>query len=850
MSLKRMTVPRISSSLKAVDLRQNPPPLIIGERLNTQGSRRAKEMVLNDDIDGLLSLARSQVEDGAHCLDVCVATTERSDESQIMTRLVKRLSLEIDAPLVIDSTDPTVIEAAIKQIPGKPIINSINLEGDGSRFHKLCPLMQKYGLPAVAMCIGPKGMAKTPEEKLETALLLFETGRKYSLQPWQYLFDVLTFTLATGEQEYADSAKNTLKGIELVKKNLSGSFTVLGLSNVSFGLDGRARRTLNSVFLHHALKAGLDAVIINAKDVIPYSEIVSTEKKLAENLVFNIHPNALSELISYFQENKGSDRGRTSVAAKLELDKSWSASKKCHFRIVNRIKEGIEDDVVTAISESISRDNEKKIVPKEDKGTKGSKLVLKAPKTIAHDAAVHTLNEVLLPAMKEVGDKFGAGELILPFVLKSAECMKAAVVELEKYLIRQEGVSKGKLVLCTVYGDVHDIGKNLVKTIFANNGYSVYDLGKQVPLQSIVDKIKEVNADAVGLSALLVSTSKQMQYFVEYARNNNMNISILCGGAAINSNYINRIAKEGGTYQGGVFYCKSAFDGLKTMNILMSDKKEGFVSQWVKKLETWQERKTSLEEVKVIARSNIVPVTPPVPPHINQRIRIEADQINLDDVWNFLNKKSLFVLSWGLRGAAADSLSELSYKLLQEWKSRVKKESLFEPKVVYGYFKCHNRNDKLEVELPENQGEVVFDFPRSSKEKHLCLTDYFGDTDLVAFQCVTVGNRVTEIIDQWNKENLYTDAYYLHGLAVETAEALADWTNMRIRQELKISKNRGLRYSWGYPSCPDISQHHLLWKILEPSKSGMDLTEAGQIIPDQSTAAIVVHHPEAEYFVL
>ncbi len=242
-----------------------------------------------------------------------------------------------------------------------------------------------------------------------------------------------------------------------------------------------------------------------------------------------------------------------------------------------------------------------------------------------------------------------------------------------------------------------------------------------------------MNADAVGLSALLVSTSKQMQYFVEYARNNNMNISILCGGAAINSNYINRIAKEGGTYQGGVFYCKSAFDGLKTMNILMSDKKEGFVSQWVKRLETWQERKTSLEEVKVIARSNIVPVTPPVPPHINQKIRIEADQINLDDVWNFLNKKSLFVLSWGLRGAAADGLSELSHKLLQEWKSRVKKESLFEPKVVYGYFKCHNRNDKLAVELPENQGEVVFDFPRSSKEKHLCLTDYFGDTDSRSF---------------------------------------------------------------------------------------------------------------------
>ena len=528
----RTTTPRISSALKAVDLRQTPRPLIIGERLNTQGSRKAKEMVLRDDLDGLLTLARSQVEDGAHCLDVCVATTERSDELQVMTRLVKRLSLEIDAPLVIDSTDPAVMEAAVKQIPGKPVINSINLEGDGARFHKLSPLMSRYGLAAIAMCIGPKGMAKTPEEKLETALLLFETGKKYSLEPWQYIFDVLTFTLATGEQEFADSAKNTLKGIELVKKNIPGCFTTLGLSNISFGLDVRARRIVNSVFLHHALKAGLDAVIINAKDVIPYGDIPPTEKTLAENLVFNNHLNALSELISYFQENQVSAGGRVSSAGKVELDQTWSASKKCHFRIVNRIKEGIEKDVVAAIAENIPLNNEKKLVSGDESGLPGTNLILVAPKNIAHEAAVQTLNQVLLPAMKEVGDKFGAGELILPFVLKSAECMKAAVAELEKYLIRQEGVSKGKLVLCTVYGDVHDIGKNLVKTIFVNNGYSVYDLGKQVPLQTIIDKVKEVKADAVGLSALLVSTSKQMQYFVEYARKNNLGISILCGGAS------------------------------------------------------------------------------------------------------------------------------------------------------------------------------------------------------------------------------------------------------------------------------------------------------------------------------
>jgi 5-methyltetrahydrofolate--homocysteine methyltransferase len=845
-----MASPRLSSALKAVDLKQSPPPLIIGERLNTQGSRKAKELVLNEDMDGLLALARTQVEDGAHCLDVCVATTERTDEIDIMTRLVKRLSLEIDAPLVIDSTDPAVIEAAVKQTPGKPVINSINLEGDGSRFHRLAPLMSKYGLASIAMCIGPNGMAKTADEKLETALRLFETGKKYSLSPCQYVFDVLTFTLATGEQEFADSAKNTLRGIELVKKSIPGCFTALGLSNVSFGLDIRARKAVNSVFLHHAIKVGLDAVIINAKDVIPFGEIPSTEKRLAEDLIFNNHSNALSDLINFFQENKSQSGGKTSVTEKIEIDPSFSASQRCHFRIVNRIKSGIEEDVVTAISENMPSGIEKRLNWQNSIDSKESRLVLVGAKNDIHDAAVYTLNQVLLPAMKEVGDKFGSGELILPFVLKSAECMKAAVAELERYLIRQEGISKGKLVLCTVYGDVHDIGKNLVKTIFVNNGYSVYDLGKQVPLQTIVDKVNEVNADAVGLSALLVSTSKQMQYFVEYARNNNMDISILCGGAAINSNYINRIAKDGGLYRNGVFYCKTAFDGLKTMNVLMSDQKTKFISQWKEKVETWQEKRIPDEGPTTGTRSRIVPVIPPVPPHVNKRIRLGPEQIDLHEVWKLLNKKSLFVLSWGLRGRAAESQSEFSYNLLEEWKSRVKKEKLFEPKAVYGYFNCHNRDNKLVVELPDEQEEVKFDFPRSSKVKQLCLTDYFGENDIAAFQCVTVGNRVTEIIDQWNKDNLYTDAYYLHGLAVETAEALADWINFRIKNELKLDNKRGLRYSWGYPSCPDILQHRLVWKILDPTKSGMNLTEAGQIIPDQSTAAIVVHHPDAEYFVL
>ena len=835
-------VPRVSSALKAVDLRQEPPPLIIGERLNTQGSKRAKELVLGDDFDGLVDLARVQVEDGAHCLDVCVATTERSDELEFMTRLAKRLSLEIDAPLVIDSTDPKVVQAAIRQIPGRPIINSINLEGDGSRFHALAPLMAKYGLPAIAMCIGPKGMAKTQNEKLETAELLYDTGRQYGLQEWQFIFDVLTFTLATGEAEFADSAKNTLEGIRLVKEKFPGSFTTLGLSNVSFGLPAGARKVVNSVFLYHALKAGLDTVIINARDIIPYPEIDAQQKKLAEDLIFNRHPNALAELISHFDGARAVSSGPTK---RVEVDPSWPADKRSYFRIVNRLKEGIEDDVVQAIAGRVKGGK----VSKQD-----GRLALKAPtKQAAHDAAVETLNEVLLPAMKEVGDKFGAGELILPFVLKSAECMKAAVAELEKYLIKQEGVSKGKLVLCTVYGDVHDIGKNLVKTIFVNNGYTVYDLGKQVPMQKILEKISEVKADAVGLSALLVSTSKQMQYFVEHARQNNMGVPVLCGGAAINSSYINRIAKADGIYAPGVFYCKTAFDGLKVMNRLMSPERKQFVGEWHQKLDKWDERQAVSIDQAQLPHSSIKPVAPPVPPHIDRPVRIDPSQVRLEEVWKYLNKKSLFVLQWGMRGkgAAAQDPEEL----FEEWKRRVIKEELFEPRAVYGYYRCHNLTPnqegagRLAVDLASGK-QVVFEFPRSSKDKHLCLADYFGKDDIVAFQSVTAGNKVTEVIDRWNKQDKYTDAYYLHGFAVETAEAMAEWVNAKIREELKIGNKRGLRYSWGYPSCPDISQHHLVWQILDPTRSGMTLTESGQIVPDQSTAAIVVHHPEAEYFVL
>ena len=589
--------------------------------------------------------------------------------------------------------------------------------------------------------------------------------------------------------------------------------------------------------MYHALKSGLHSAIVNAKEIVPYGEIDEKERKLAEDLIFNTHPNALSDLITYF-EKVGSQT--TKESRKVDVDPSWPAGKRANFRIVNRLKNGIKNDVVSAIAEKL----ENVQIKRNDEGY----LYLDASKEVTHDGAIRTLNEDLLSAMKEVGDKFGSGELILPFVLKSAECMKAAVNELEKYLLQKEGTTKGKLVLGTVYGDVHDIGKNLVKTIFQNNGYTVYDLGKQVPLQKFLEKIEEINPDAIGLSALLVSTSKQMQFFVEHARKNKMNIPILCGGAAINSNYINRIAKEDGLYEPGVFYCNTMFEGLKTMDKLVSDKKQ-LLQDWKEKIEKWRDTTPTSTSSTEIPRSNVVPVVAPIPPKINIPIHLDLSKMDVTEVWNMIDKKSLFKLSWGLRGKAGQDQEEEHEKLFQEWKKRIENEKLFEPSAVYGYFNCHSKDKKLIVDHPEGM-KIVFELPRSTRPKHLCLADYFGKDDIVAFQAVTVGNKVADIIEQWNQEDKYTDAYYLHGLAVEFAEGMAAWVNKKIKSELLIKEKGGLRYSWGYPSCPDVGQHKLVWKLLSPDRYGMTLTDSGQIVPEQSTAAIIVHHPDAEYFVL
>ncbi len=464
-------------------MEQEPRPFFIAERLNTQGSRIFKKMVLDNDFDSILSLAQQQVDGGGHALDLCVALTERGEEAATMRRLIKTISPVIRLPLVIDSTEIDVLEIALKTAPGRCLINSTHLESGREKADKIFDLAKKYNAAVIVLTIDEQGMAKTAERKLEVAKRIYAIAvEEHGLQPQDLVYDALTFTLATGSEEFANSAVETFNGIALIKKHLPGVLTSLGVSNVSFGLTPPARTVINSVMLHHAVLAGLDMAIVNPAAITPYGEIPEKERLLVEDLIFNRNPEALQHVIEFFQDTVPTE---TRKDMRTEMLAAMPVNERLHWKILHRYKEEVEEDIDLLLAERTSTQNQ-------------------------DQRAVEILNTILLPAMKEVGDKFGSGELILPFVLQSAEVMKKTVSYLENFLDRKEGTSKGTLVLATVYGDVHDIGKNLVKTILSNNGYTVVDLGKQVPAETIISKAVEINADAIGLSALLVSTSKQM----------------------------------------------------------------------------------------------------------------------------------------------------------------------------------------------------------------------------------------------------------------------------------------------------------------------------------------------------
>ncbi len=529
-----------ASAMTAVALKQEGTVLLIGERVNSQGSRKIKRLLLADDYDEITLVARGQVEGGAHLLDVCTALTERTDEDVQMATIVKRLAQSVEAPLVIDSTEPKVIEGALKIYAGRPVVNSIHLENGRTKIDSVVPLVKEAGAAVVALTIDETGMAKTAAAKLDVAKRIYEiVVGEYGIPAGALIFDDLTFTLATGDAEYIDSAVETIEGIRLIKRELPGVLTSLGVSNVSFGLKPAARHVLNSVMLHHCVEAGLDMAIVNAAEITPYAEIDALERELCDDLVLNRRPDALQRLIEHF-EAKAPVAGAAAAAVDDEADAPVEV--RIHNAILRRRKDGIEAKIDEALA-------------KRD--------------------PVDVLNNVLLPAMKEVGDKFGAGELILPFVLQSAEVMKKAVAHLEQFLERKEGVSKGVVVLATVFGDVHDIGKNLVGTILSNNGYTVHDLGKQVPVNTILDKAVEVDADAIGLSALLVSTSKQMPTLVKEQAARELGFPVVIGGAAINRDFGRRVAyaAEERFFEPGVFYAKDAFEGLDLMDSLTDSRR-------------------------------------------------------------------------------------------------------------------------------------------------------------------------------------------------------------------------------------------------------------------------------------
>jgi 5-methyltetrahydrofolate--homocysteine methyltransferase len=841
--------PHLSSMIAATALVQEPRPTMVGERVNSQGSRKAKELLLADDYDGLVQIAEDQVAGGAHVLDLCVALTERSDEDEQMRLLAKRISLTQEPPIQIDSTEPEVIERALEQIPGRAIVNSVNLEAGRDKLDRVVPVALAHGAALIALTIDEVGMAKTAQRKVEIAerikgLCCDEHG----LDPKLLIFDCLTFTLTTGDEEWRPSAVETIEGIRRIKAEIPDVKTSLGVSNVSFGVSPGARAVLNSVFLHHCVEAGLDLAMVNPNHITPYSEITEEERELADDLVFNRREDALEQFIAHF-ESKGEQEAQTSA----NPTEGMEPEEALHFHILRRRKEGVEDWIDASVEKI---------------------------------GAVPTLNTVLLPAMKEVGDKFGAGELILPFVLQSAEVMKKAVARLELYLDKIEGYTKGTVVLATVFGDVHDIGKSLVNTILTNNGYTVVDLGKQVPIQTILDAAQEHEATAIGLSALLVSTSKQMPACIQELHSKDMQYPVLIGGAAINRAFSYRALYPGGKesdeqYAPGVFYCKDAFEGLSVMDQLIdAGTHEALLEKLRAGATAFREKgEAPVEELNFAddsVRSNVTTHAPiPTPPWLGVR----EVPVDMDEVYSHLDTHVLFKLHWGGKGVKGEAWRELVDENFRPRLERMwAEQNYLHPRALLGFFPCYAQGNDIVVLDPrvadpeptldpsDPAAELTrFVCPRQPKGDRICLADFFrpavgadgepsaqgsppAQLDVIAVQAVTVGSEVTELMAKLEADGEFAEQLFVHGLGVQTAEGLAEWLHWKIREMLAIPSTQGRRYSWGYPAVPEQAEHLKVEKLLGLEQIGMKITDGYAPVPEQSTLALVAHHPQAIYF--
>jgi 5-methyltetrahydrofolate--homocysteine methyltransferase len=818
--------PHVSSMIAATPLVQDPRPTLVGERVNSQGSRKAKELLLADDYDGLVQVAEDQVEGGAHVLDLCVALTERQDEDEQMRRVAKSVSLSQPAPIQVDSTEPEVIETALDQIPGRAIVNSVNLEAGRAKLDRVTPIALAHGAALIALTIDEVGMAKTRERKLEVARRIRDlVCGEHGMDPQLLIFDALTFTLTTGDDEWKPSAVETIEGIRLIKAELPGVLTSLGVSNVSFGIGLTARAVLNSVFLHHCVEAGLDLAMVNPNHITPYGEIDAEERGLADDLVFNRRDDALERFIAHFEDKAA----HADEAEAADPTAGMEPEDALHWHILRRKKEGVEAQIDAAVE----------------------KL-----------GAVPTLNSVLLPAMKEVGDKFGAGELILPFVLQSAEVMKRAVARLERYLDKLEGYTKGTVVLATVFGDVHDIGKSLVNTILTNNGYSVVDLGKQVPIGTILEAAREHDATAIGLSALLVSTSKQMPLCVQELHAHGDQFPLLVGGAAINRKFGLRANYPDGKesdalYEPGVFYCKDAFEGLAVMDKLVDgEARERLVANVrdeARRLREEGETEVVHNFADASVRSPVATDNPiPEPPFWGAR----EIPVDLDEVYSHLDTHVLFKLHWGGRGVKGEAWRRL---IEDDFRPRLERmwreQDYLQPRALLGYFPCYSEGNEIVVLDPADRSTVLERLvaPRQPTGDRICLADFFRpkvapQLDVVALQAVTAGDAVTELMARLERDGEFAEQLFTHGLGVQTAEGMAEWLHWRVRADLGIPATQGRRYSWGYPAIPEQAEHEKVANLLDLSTIGMRLTSGYAPEPEQSTLALVAHHPEAIYF--
>ncbi|MFP4054919.1 MAG: vitamin B12 dependent-methionine synthase activation domain-containing protein, partial [Phycisphaerae bacterium] len=812
--------PSLSSGYQAVEIRQEIPPLMIGERANTNGSRKYRELLLADDYQSCLRIGMDQVTAGAHAVDLCCAYAGR-DELEDMSTMIALFAEQVTAPTVIDSTTPEVIEACLRRHPGRCLVNSINLEDGGKNLGRICTAARKYGAGVVALTIHEKGMAMTAEEKLQTARQIHDLAvGTYGLRPSDILFDPLTFTIASGDESLRTAGMETLEGIRRIKKELPGVHTVLGLSNISFGLKPAARRVLNSVFLHEAVEAGLDAAIVDVAKIMPLSSIDTVDREMALHLIYN-QPredgqSPLMALIDHFADKSDTEQDDTGGPQGV-------AEQQLTRKVVTGDKEDL-DDLVHIL--------------------------------LQRHTATGIINEVLVPAMRHVGELFGRGDMLLPFVLQSAEVMKKTVDLLEPYMDRSEDTRGTRVLLATVQGDVHDIGKNLVDIILSNNGYQVYNIGTKVPAETIVEKAREHAVDVIGLSGLLVKSAIIMKENMDQFRSAGLTQPILLGGAALTQKFVAQDCVPG--YDRPVVYCPDAFAGLRAMNEFDEGTLEATTYDTSAEVARNKPGRKDLE----VSHEGDVPALP------FEGARHVTD-IDPRDVFPYVNEQALFRGQWGYRRGKMsreeyeELISTKVYPIYEELKRRTIEENLLTPKVAYGYFRCNARGDSVIVKHDGREHE--FAFPRQADPPHLCIADFYRPEekgeDLCALFVVSVGDRISEATRELFEGDEYHDYVMMHAFSVEVTDALAEYWHEVIRKELRIAEETpgdilgyaaqqytGSRYGFGYPACPDLDAHKIVFELLKPEQIGVTLTETMEMVPEQSTSAIIAHHPQAKYF--